>query len=206
MSEALRSLLEADAEQIAQLARRRRGERADRLAARALLMRVFAALAPAEVDDAAPDEATPSASAEAPALSTPTRSRQEASDPLGQGASADELTALAVEAATLRLRLEGPGWRALAPIGEVWIRTPYPQVFMRPVCATGAQRLARQRDDQFSLKLALSEERIAWMEERCTAAQPGLLRPVRVAESGQGARHGASELELLRKRGRAKVS
>ena len=178
MSAALVAILQEDAERIAALARLRRGERADRLAARLLLARVYAVLEPLAVDHPT--------SADAP-------------DPVA-------LAAIAVEVAALRRRLAGPGWQILRPIGEVWIREPYPEFFMRPSGATGAQRLATQREAQFSLKLALNDQRIAWMEKRCTADQPGLLRPVRTPKAGDGHRLGASELELLRKRGRSKFS
>ncbi len=178
MSAALVAILQQDAELIADLARLRRGERADRLAARLLLARVYAVLEP-------PEAAQPT-SADGP-------------DPVA-------LAAIALEAAALRRRLAGPGWQILRPIGEVWIREPYPEFFMQPSGATAAQRLAAQREAQFSLKLALNDQRVGWMEKRCTATQPGLLRPVRTPKTGEGNRLGASELELLRKRGRSKFS
>ncbi|MCO4761594.1 MAG: hypothetical protein KC502_08830 [Myxococcales bacterium] len=118
----------------------------------------------------------------------------------------DQLSSLVVETEAMRRTLEGPGWRVLHRIAEVWVRTPYREMFMRPSCANGAQEIADVRVDRFTPQLALSEARIAWMEQRCEASQPGLLRPVRAPKQGDGHRMTSGELELLRKRGRSKFS
>jgi len=86
------------------------------------------------------------------------------------------------------------------------VRVPFPERFMRPISAYRAEQLSIRCLEHWRVNLALSEERIAWMESRCSAAQPGLLRPMRQSEATRAERLSGSELELLRKRGRSRFS
>ncbi len=201
---ALRCVLEDDARALASLMRARRGSRDDRREARAWLGVVFQTLErEAAVDAAAEPAAEPPVEPPTDLPSGPPADVRE-----GPGERAAEtgqsLSQVAHTTARWIRRLSGPP--ALGPLRDLWIRVPFPERFMRPVTATRAQRLADACAGHYHLELALNDERVTWMESRCQAADPGMLRPMRQPSSDTNERLSGSELELLRKRGRSKFS
>ncbi|MEY3012357.1 MAG: hypothetical protein RIT45_1092 [Pseudomonadota bacterium] len=97
------------------------------------------------------------------------------------------------------------GSATVRPLREVQVRTPLPDRVLRPRSAWLVDTLSARISERFDPPMALSEERIAWMEARCSQPAPGLLKPMR-QNPGEGDKLVGSEFELLRKRGRSPFS
>ncbi len=175
------TIVASDAEEIARLLRGKGGDRDVRKRARAVLQRAFAATAFVDED---PDNEAP--------LPDPT-------------VKIPELIAAAhaVEGALVELGARDRGIRRLR---EVWIRTPMWQLVPIPAAVLLRDGWSDAVFARGELPLALSEERIAWAEARCNIEQPGVVRPVRETDDPAAERLLASELELLRKKGRSRFS
>ena len=178
-AQSLARLLRDDAEAVAGLLRQRRGDREQRREARALLAASFALMPAPSGED--PD-------------ATPT-----APDP-------EALLAAALAMARTRRALGDDARSSAWPIGKLWIRAPMPQRLLTLVFVAQRERLVAAIEQKLDVPLALSEARIAWAEARCNVEQPGVVREVRTADSPESERLLASELELLRKRGRSRFS
>lgn len=101
--------------------------------------------------------------------------------------------------------LAGRPLPAIRPLAEVWVRRPMPDRILRPRTAAAVTALGDRIASRMSPPMALSEERIAWMEARCAIEAPGLVRPIR-SNPGEGDKLVGGEVELLRKRGRSPFS
>ena len=188
--EALWALAIADAEHVGGLLRARSGPKAMRRQARGLLARAFAILH----DSAGQGSGEMSESAEAPP-SPPTADLQPA-----------ELLALVGELQQARAALGDNYRRAAWRIGKLWVRTPMPERLL-PLCHVRRRaKLVAAIQRRLDMPLALSDERIQWMQDRCNIEQPGVVRGVRESDNPESERLLASELELIRKRGRSRFS
>jgi len=181
MKEAHRHLLEqaaGDARRVARLLQSRTGERQWRRRARAVLVRAFSLVEP---------EAEPEAD-------------QGAANDAG-GISNEELAALLRELEQVRAGLGDLAERSIRPLRLVRIQRPFPQHPTTGRSAALAMALSSAIDRRCAVDLTFDEERLAWFEARCQAADPGMLRPI-VASGGKdsGQRLLGSELELIRKR------
>lgn len=183
MTADLLALAQSQAETLAALVRKRHGHRRARSHARALLQRLFVL-----EQSQRPEQSEKPGQSETP----------------GQGDSEGDWVSLCWQLAhSERSLLEDTATSGLAAL---LVRSPFPERFMKPLTAGRAERLTSDCLDHWRVNLALSEERIAWMEARCQAAAPGLLRPIRQPDPEQSERLTDSEMALLRKRGRSKFS
>ncbi len=174
----LLGLLADQAERVAGVLSQRQGDRSWRRRGRLVLGRAFALAGPAE--EAEPHRPSPSLS---------------------------EIAALLLELDEVRRGLGDLVSRSIRPLRLVRIQRPFPARRLVGRSAALATRLCGDIVDRSTLKLTISDERLAWFEARCEAADPGLLRPIRASHGdGGGQRLLGSELELIRKRGPGRSS
>ena len=173
----LLEMIASDAEAIAALLKQRRGERAQRRTARALLAKTFSLLERLE----SPPEAT-------------------------QQPKLHEALETQAELQRTHALLAAGRARGIRRIGDVWVRTPMPVRILPLWHVLRRDRMVNVLVAKGELPLALSEARVDWMEQRCQVEQAGVVRPVRSRQDEQSERLLASELELLRKRGRSRFS
>lgn len=186
----LAMLMRCDAEVVAGCLRARAGERSDRKDARLVLNATFTLLQalPVGAGEVPSGEVDPDAQPQ-PSLPTP-----------------EQLVTAALRLQSMRKKLEDLGKSGLRPIRDVWVRSPFHEHLLTLVFVARRERLCDAIDRRTSLPLALSEDRVEWMEKRCNVEQPGVVRKVRVAENAESERLLSSELELIRKRGRSRFS
>ena len=185
--EPLLAVLQADAEAVATLLRQRRGDRQARRRARALLATSFRLLQPPssegnQAENAVEDVAT------------------------HKGVCFAEAFEAARELASVRRALGDGALAGARRIADLWIRTPMPDRIRRLVFVQRRVQLVEAIAARSVLPLALNDERIDWMEARCRVDQPGVVKPVTTRDDAESERLLASELELLRKRGRSRFS
>jgi len=172
-----------DAQSVATLLRRAGGDRSWRRRGRAVLARAFA-LAESDVDEPPLD-----------------------GDPGPQPPSTPEIAAVLVELEEVRRGLGDLAARRVRRLRDVRIQSPFPHARAAGRSAALASALCADIVDRSTLELTISEQRLAWFEARCEAADPGLLRPIRASRGdGGGHRLLGSELELIRKRGPGRSS
>lgn len=173
-------ILALDAQRLGQLSKDTGLDRALRAELRPLLWQLWQVASPAQPESA--DEA-----GEEPAAAAPTLA---------------ELQAL-VRASSEALRRcgddRGGGAR---PIQHMRIHKPFADRVVLPPSARQTQRLAQTVARHFSARLALTEARLKWFEDRANSTAPTSVAQVRQPEADKE-RLG---LELLRKRGQSKYS
>lgn len=181
-AEQWRALLAVDAERLAQLARDPRVDRALRGELRPLLWQLWQTLTP-PAEDASGEGAD---------------GAQDAAPPL----SVAELRALVERCAEALRRCGDDRGAGARPIGQVRIHKPFGDRVVVPPSARQTARLALTVAGHFKARLALTEARLKWFEDRANSQAPTSVAQVRQPD-GDKERLG---LELLRKRGTSKYS
>ncbi len=170
----------ADAEAIALLLRQRRGDKVTRRKARAVLAQAFAVIDRGD--------------------------RHQEDEQRMQPVGRNEALSVQVTMQAARRALGDDYRSAVRRIADVWIRKPLPVRVMTLVFDAQRQRMLARMQARAHVPLALNDERVDWIERRCQAEQPGVVREVRPAANADSDRLLASELELIRKRGRSRFS
>jgi hypothetical protein len=193
--------LALDVERLGQLSRDPRIDKALRAELRPLLWQVWQTLSPpTETEDEGQEElgqAGEAGEADAAAGSEATAEAPEALPP-----SASELRVLAEQCAEALRRCGDDRGAGARPIGQVRIHRPFADRVVVPPSARQTDQLARRVARHFKARLALTEARLKWFEDRANSQAPTSVAQVRQPD-GDKDRLG---LELLRKRGTSRYS
>jgi hypothetical protein len=196
-----RQLLAIDVERLGQLSRDPRIDKALRAELRPLLWQVWQTLSPpTETEEEAQDELGQGSEGEEPGA--PEDSEASAESAGASPPRASELRALA-DRCTEALRRCGDdrgagAWR----IGQMRIHRPFADRVVVPPSARQTDQLAQRVARHFKARLALTEARLKWFEDRANSQAPTSVAQVRQPD-GDKDRLG---LELLRKRGTSRYS
>lgn len=173
-------ILALDAQRLGQLSKDSRLDRALRAELRPLLWQLWQIASPSQPESA--DEA-----GEEPAVAAPTLAELQALE----RASSEALRRCGDD--------RGGGAR---PIGHMRIHRPFADRVVLPPSTRQTHRLAQVVARHFSARLALTEARLKWFEDRANSTAPTSVAQVRQPDADKE-RLG---LELLRKRGQSKYS
>ncbi len=179
--------LHADAAKLAEYARNPGVDKAVRQEIRTVLWQVHTALFPPESDEPAAPEAPPTAEETAPAAAGP--------DPA-------QITALLAQTGALLRQVGDDRGKGARRIGDFRIAEPLPDRVMVPPSSRQTDKLAQSVQRHFRARMALTDERLGWFEQRTQQNSPTSVATVKQPE-GDADR---LDLELLRKAGRTKFS
>lgn len=196
-----RQLLAVDVERLGQLSREPRIDKALRAELRPLLWQVWQTLSPpTETEEEAQDELAQGS--EGGESGAPEDSDASAESAEASPASASDLRALADRCAEALRRCGDDRGAGARPIGQMRIHRPFADRVVVPPSARQTDQLARKVAGHFRARLALTEARLKWFEDRANSQAPTSVAQVRQPD-GDKDRLG---LELLRKRGTSRYS
>ncbi len=190
-----RELLALDVARLGELSKDPRIDRALRAELRPLLWQVWQTLSPPED----PEESPPEESGEVPVEAA--TAAEGAGEP-SAGPNADELRRLAGLCAEALRRCGDDRGAGAWPIGRLRIGRPFVDRVSVPPSARQTDQLALRVTRHFKARLALTEARIKWFEDRANSQAPTSVAQVR-QPAAEKERLG---LELLRKRGTSRYS
>ncbi|MBI5609802.1 MAG: hypothetical protein HY902_13100 [Deltaproteobacteria bacterium] len=176
--------LHADAAKLAEYARGPAIDKALRQEIRGVLWQVHSALFPPEPE---PDEVAPA---------------PDAPDAEPAGPDLAQVGALLAQTGTLLRQLGDDRGKGARRIGDMRIAEPLPDRVMVPPSSRQTDKLAQTVQRHFRARMALTDERLGWFEQRTQQNSPTSVATVKQPE-GDADR---LDLELLRKEGRTKFS
>lgn len=193
-----RQLLAVDVERLGQLSRDPRIDKALRAELRPLLWQVWQTLSPpTETEEEPQDELEQGSEVGEAGAAEVAAEPAEAAPP-----STSELRQLAERCAEALRRCGDDRGAGARPIGQMRIHRPFADRVVVPPSARQTDQLARRVAGHFKARLALTEARLKWFEDRANSQAPTSVAQVRQPD-GDKDRLG---LELLRKRGTSRYS
>lgn len=179
--------LHADAAKLAEYARNTAVDKLVRQEIRTVLWQVHTTLFPPEPDQG--DEAEPDAATEAMDQPPP-------------GPDPAQIAALLAQTGALLRQVGDDRGKGARRIGDLRIAEPLPDRVMVPPSSRQTDKLAQTVQRHFRARMALTDERLGWFEQRTQQNSPTSIATVKQPE-GDADR---LDLELLRKAGRTKFS